>query len=138
MSGSVWKSSVATLGDYIKHLREDGSESDKPCVACESPESDCDGGHHVACHICFDTGYDSTGYACSCTESNTNGWIKCPDSGRICSTASCPNGCKGDGDTEGTTERKQEGGEQGREACVGCIIPCGSPYNCKCIQHSNT
>jgi hypothetical protein len=45
MPRSIRESSVATLGDYIRHLQEVDKQSDKPCVACEPSESSFD-------HIC--------------------------------------------------------------------------------------
>jgi hypothetical protein len=40
VSRSVRQSSVATLGDYIRHLQEVGKQPDQPCVACEPSKSD--------------------------------------------------------------------------------------------------
>jgi hypothetical protein len=39
MPRPVRESSVATLGDYIRHLQKVDKQSDKPCVACEPLES---------------------------------------------------------------------------------------------------
>jgi hypothetical protein len=39
MSRSVRQSSVATLGDYIKHLQEVGKQPDQSCFACEPSKS---------------------------------------------------------------------------------------------------
>ena len=91
MSRSLWSTSVATLGDYIKQLREVDNKRYESNVTCQSNKPNC--------YSCHDTGYDASGYACSCTESD-HGWVKCPDTGRTCSTASCPNGCKGDRDED--------------------------------------
>jgi hypothetical protein len=93
VSRPVRESSVATLGDYIRHLQEVDKQSDKPCVACEPAESSFD-------HICPNNPI----LTCNCTdpkfcaELGDNGWIKCPDSGKLCSVIDCPDGCKGDKD----------------------------------------
>jgi hypothetical protein len=39
VSRSVRESSVATLGDYIRHLQEVGKQPDQSCVACEPGKS---------------------------------------------------------------------------------------------------
>ena len=39
VSKSVRKPTVATLGDYIKHLQEIGKQSDQSCFACEPIKS---------------------------------------------------------------------------------------------------
>lgn len=92
MSRSLWSTGVATLGDYIKQLREIDNKRYESNVTSKSSEPDC--------YACHDTGYDASGYACSCTESHGPRWIKCPDSGRLCSTACCPNQCNGDKDRD--------------------------------------
>lgn len=53
MPRPVWTTSVATLGDYIRQLREKLDEpykSDKsgePCKSCQSDKPDCDGSQHA-------------------------------------------------------------------------------------------
>jgi hypothetical protein len=39
VSRPVRESSVATLGDYIRHLQEIGKQPNQPCVACEPSKS---------------------------------------------------------------------------------------------------
>jgi hypothetical protein len=56
---SVRQSSVATLGDYIRHLQEVGQQPDQPCVACVSPESSFD-------HICPNNPI----LTCNCSDPN--------------------------------------------------------------------
>jgi hypothetical protein len=57
VSESVRKPTVATLGDYIRHLQEVDKQSDKPCVACEPLESGFD-------HICPNNPI----LTCNCTD----------------------------------------------------------------------
>jgi hypothetical protein len=57
MSGPVRESSVATLGDYIRHLQEVDKQSNQSCVACVSPESKFD-------HICPNNPI----LTCNCTD----------------------------------------------------------------------
>ena len=93
--------SMATLGDYIQHLREVDNqsykcdESSQPCIACE-PNKRGESGFQ---HICPNNPILN----CNCSDPkfcaeqpNDNGWIKCPDSGKLCSVIDCPDGCKGD------------------------------------------
>jgi hypothetical protein len=99
VSKPVRESSVATLGDYIRHLQEIGKQPDKPCVACEPLESSFD-------HICPNNPI----LTCNCTDpkfcaelgSNPDNIVdgnkRCPDSGLICNDRVCPNECLGDKD----------------------------------------
>jgi hypothetical protein len=57
VSRPVRESNVATLGDYIRQLQEVDKQSDKPCVACVSPESNFD-------HICPNNPI----LTCNCTD----------------------------------------------------------------------
>jgi hypothetical protein len=101
MSESLRKPSVATLGDYIRHLQEIGKQSDQSCIACEpskSNESNFD-------HICPNNPI----LTCNCTDpkfcaelgndpDSQYGNKRCPESGRICNESVCPNECLGDKD----------------------------------------
>jgi hypothetical protein len=103
VSRSVREPSVATLGDYIRHLQEVGKQSDKPCVACEPLESSqstydhiCPNNPILTCNctdpkFCAELGNDPDG-------NGVDGNKRCPDSGRICNERSCPNECLGDHD----------------------------------------
>jgi hypothetical protein len=98
----VRESSVATLGDYIRHLQEVGKQPDQPCVACESSKSD----QSKFDHICPNNPI----LTCNCTDpkfcaelgSNPDNIVdgnkRCPDSGLICNDRVCPNECIGDKD----------------------------------------
>jgi hypothetical protein len=98
VSRPVRESSVATLGDYIRHLQEVDKQPDQSCVACVSPESNFD-------HICPNNPI----LTCNCTDpkfcaelgSNPDNIVdgnkRCPDSGLICNDRVCPNECLGDG-----------------------------------------
>jgi hypothetical protein len=53
----IRESSVATLGDYIRHLQEVDKQSDKPCFACEPVKSNFE-------HICPNNPI----LTCNCTD----------------------------------------------------------------------
>jgi hypothetical protein len=91
VSRPVRESSVATLGDYIRHLQEVDKQPDKPSESNKPP---------ISCKFCYDIGYDASGQQCTCAEQpiNTDGNKRCPDSGRICNERDCPNECLGDKD----------------------------------------
>jgi hypothetical protein len=57
VSRPVRESTVATLGDYIRHLQKVDKQSDKSCVACEPLESGFD-------HICPNNPI----LTCNCTD----------------------------------------------------------------------
>jgi hypothetical protein len=98
VSRSVRESSVATLGDYIRHLQEVDKQPDQSDVASQSVESSFD-------HICPNNPI----LTCNCSDPNAcaelgndpdnqHGNKRCPDSGRICNDRDCPNECLGDKD----------------------------------------
>jgi hypothetical protein len=99
VSRPVRESSMATLGDYIRHLQEVDKQSNQPCVACEPVESNfshiCPNNPILTCN-CTDPKY--------CAELGSNpdnivdGNKRCPDSGLICNDRVCPNECLGDKD----------------------------------------
>ncbi len=57
VSRPVRESSVATLGDYIRHLQKVNKQPDQSCVACVAPESNFD-------HICPNNPI----LTCNCTD----------------------------------------------------------------------
>lgn len=114
----VRQSSVATLGDYIKHLQEVDRQSNQSNIANQS------------CKHCFGIGYDASGQRCECVDNpnfqhpcpnnpiltcncgnpndcvelgndpdnnHVDGNKQCPDSGKVCNERTCPGQCKGDG-----------------------------------------
>jgi hypothetical protein len=98
VSRSIRESSVATLGDYIRHLQEVDKQSDQSNVANQSVESSFD-------HICPNNPI----LTCNCSDPNAcaelgndpdsqYGNKRCPESGRICHESVCPNECLGDKD----------------------------------------
>jgi hypothetical protein len=90
MPKSIRTTSVATLGDYIQQLREVSNKSNECDKSCQSSKS----------HKCV----SNPNTNCNCTDNNCaqqpndNGWLTCPESGKLCSIIDCPNGCKGDSD----------------------------------------
>lgn len=92
VSQPVRTTRVATLGDYIQQLREVSDKSDQrdeSCFACKPSEPhQCPNNSILTCN-CADDKF--------CAEQpNDNGWLKCPESGKLCSVIDCPDGCKGD------------------------------------------
>jgi hypothetical protein len=100
VSRPVRESSMATLGDYIRHLQEVDKQSDKSCIACEPVESKFD-------HICPNNPI----LTCNCVDPKycaelgsdpdrqlNNGNKLCPKSGKVCNDRVCPNECLGDYD----------------------------------------
>jgi hypothetical protein len=112
VSESVRKSSVATLGDYIRHLQEVGKQPDQPCFACEPSGSDeskfdhiCPNNPILTCNctdpkFCAELGSDPDGTSAkrATTEKGRDGNKRCPESGRVCNDRVCPNECIGDED----------------------------------------
>jgi hypothetical protein len=93
---------VATLGDYIRQLREVDNERNQSCVACVAPESSfqhiCPNNPILTCNCanpnaCPELGADPDG-----ASNGVDGNKQCPDSGKICNERVCPSGtCNGDG-----------------------------------------
>jgi hypothetical protein len=101
VSRSIREPSVATLGDYIRHLQEVNQQPDQSNVAGQSVESS----QSTYDHICPNNPI----LTCNCTDpkfcaelgndpDNIDGNKRCPDSGRICNDRSCPDECLGDKD----------------------------------------
>ena len=101
MPRSVRESSVATLGDYIRHLQEVNQQPDQSCFACEPSKPD----QSKFDHICPNNPI----LTCNCTDpkycaelgadpDSQHGNKRCPESGRICHESVCPNECLGDKD----------------------------------------
>ncbi len=76
----VWHSSLRTLGDYIGRLQEVNEQPHQSYVACVPAQPS----------------YADTNANCGSADTNNTAFIKCPDSGKLCSRIDCPNGCKGD------------------------------------------
>jgi hypothetical protein len=81
------------LGDYIRQLQEVNQQPNQSNVTSKPIESNfshiCPNNPILTCN-CTDPKF--------CAELGDNGWIKCPDSGKLCSIIDCPDGCKGDSD----------------------------------------
>ena len=76
------------MDNNTEHLHKVSNESNQyseSCFACQS-------------HKCV----NNSNTDCNCTpnncaqQPNDNGWLTCPESGKLCSIIDCPNGCKGD------------------------------------------
>lgn len=99
LPGSVWATSVRTLGDYIRHLQEVDEQSDKsnqssePNKSCQSDKqhcsctNDCSGSQHAkqscdepcnqSCSYCGANATNTTDHASRTTEGNESevlGW----------------------------------------------------------------
>jgi hypothetical protein len=101
VSRPIRESSVATLGDYIRHLQEVDKQSNESDITCESSKSN----ESKFDHICPNNPI----LTCNCADPNAcaelgndpdsqHGNKRCPDSGRICHESVCPNECLGDKD----------------------------------------
>jgi hypothetical protein len=100
---------VATLGDYIKQLREidnKRNECDQPNIANQSNQSDNESTSATSAPSSSAISGSNAFTSSDCStdnqfKPNELGNIKCPDSGRICTTTDCPDECRGDTATEG-------------------------------------
>ena len=74
---------------YLREKHNEPNQRDESCFACKPSEShQCPNNPILTCN-CADNKF--------CAEQpNDNGWLKCPDSGKLCSIIDCPDGCKGD------------------------------------------
>jgi hypothetical protein len=77
------------VANNIQYLRQECYKPNESYKSCESNFQ----------HLCPNNPI----LTCNCSDSkfcaelpNDNGWLKCPDSGKLCSTINCPDGCKGD------------------------------------------
>jgi hypothetical protein len=80
VSESIRKPSVATLGDYIRHLQEKLKQSDKPNQPNQS------------CKYCYGIGYDASGQSCECTD-NPNFQHPCPNNPILTCNCGDPKHC---------------------------------------------
>jgi hypothetical protein len=109
VSGPIREPSVATLGDYIRHLQEVGKQPDQSCVSGESIKSGespfehvCPNNPILTCNCanpneCPELGNDPDGSSSSEKEGRDGNKV-CPESGKVCNERSCPNECLGDKD----------------------------------------
>ena len=86
----IWHSNLRTLGDYIGRLQEVNEQSHQSYVACVPAQPS----------------YANNTADCSSANTNSNvgessAFIKCPNSGKLCTRIDCPNGCKGDPTAQG-------------------------------------
>ena len=99
--GPLRSTSVATLGDYIKHLQKidrqsyQSGESGFSHVCPNNPILTCNCANPTDCSELRPDGDQPSGDS---TAKRIDGNKQCPDSGRICNDRVCPNTCQGDHD----------------------------------------
>jgi hypothetical protein len=89
------------MGNNARYVQEVGQQSDQPCVACEPSKSDQSKFDHICPNNPILTCNCSDPNACAelgNDPDNAHGNKVCPDSGKVCNTAVCPNECLGDKD----------------------------------------
>ena len=122
----IWHSSLRTLGDYIGRLQEVNEQSHQSYVACvpaqPSYADTCLGCYPFACAKLDPTSHHF--------ESNNTAFIKCPDSGKLCSRIDCPDGCKGDSPASG-----QSALSSGFSAVSGAVCEAGATAS-QCVSRS--
>ena len=114
----IWHSSLRTLGDYIGRLQEVNEQSHQSYVACVPAQPS----------------YADTA-DCGSADTNSNVgessvFIKCPDSGKLCSRIDCPNGCKGD-----TASQGQSTLSSGSSPVSGAVCETGATAG-ECVSRS--
>ena len=115
-------SNLRTLGDYIRRLQEVDQQSHQSSVACV-PDQPSHANNTADCGS-PDTDTDTD------TNNAEHAFIKCPDSGKLCTRIDCPNGCKGN-----TTASRQGELSSGSSAVVGVICEAGVTAN-QCVSRS--
>ena len=128
----IWNSSLRTLGDYIGRLHKVDQQSHQSYVACVSAQPS------ISCKFCYDIGYDASGQQCTCVNTNasrnntgqSSTFIKCPDSGKLCSRIDCPDGCKGDPPASG-----QSALSSGSSTVSGAVCEAGTAAS-QCVSRS--
>ena len=88
----VWHSSLRTLGDYIGRLQEINEQPHQSYVACVPAQPSY--ADNTASNISAD--HDTRNNA-----RESSAFIKCPNSGKLCTRIDCPNGCNGDPTAQG-------------------------------------
>ena len=88
----IWNSSLRTLGNNARYVQEINQQSHQSYVACVPAQPS----------------YADTNADCGSADTNNasrnnteHAFIRCPDSGKLCSRIDCPNGCKGDPPAQG-------------------------------------
>ena len=129
MPRPIWHSSLRTLGDYIGRLQEVGQQPHQSYVACVPAQPSFE-------HICPNNPI----LTCNCTDpkycaelgdsEQSSAFIKCPDSGKLCSRIDCPSGCKGD-----TTASRQGAISGGSGSVNGAICEAGATAS-QCVSRS--
>lgn len=126
----IWHSSLRTLDDYIGRLHEVNQQPHQSYVACvpaqPSFEHICPNNPILTCN-CTDPKY--------CAELSSNArqsstFIKCPDSGKLCTRIDCSEGCKGD-----STASRQGALSSGSGAVSGTICEAGTTAS-QCVSRS--
>ena len=114
----IWNSSLRTLGDYIGRLQKVNEQPHQSYVACVPAQPS----------------YADNTANCGSTDTNNasrnNAFIKCPDSGKLCTRIDCPNECNGD-----TTAQGQSALSSGSSAVSGTICEAGTTAS-QCISRS--
>ena len=107
----IWHSSLRTLGDYIGRLHEVNQQPHQSYVACVPAQpsyADASPSNFSASHNANrDSGINA---------GQSSSFIKCPDSGKLCTRIDCPNGCKGD-----STASRQSALSSGSSAVSGTV-----------------
>ena len=125
----IWHSSLRTLGDYIGRLHEVDQQPHQSYVACVPAQPS------YADTECGSSGGsdNSASNINANTRNNTREssfFIKCPDSGKICSRIDCPNGCKGD-----STAQRKGALSSGSSAVSGSVCETRTTTN-ECVSRS--
>jgi hypothetical protein len=115
---SIRTASLRTLGDYIGRLQKVNEQSHQSYVAC------------VPAQPSYANNTADCGSADTNNASRNNAFIKCPDSGKLCSRIDCPNGCKGDPPAQG-----QSALSSGSSAVSGAVCEAGTTAS-QCVSRS--
>ena len=115
----IWHSSLRTLDDYIGRLQEVNEQPHQSYVACVPAQPS----------------YANNSADCGSADTNSNvgeysAFIKCPDSGKLCTRIDCPNGCKGDPTAQG-----QSALSSGSGIVSGTVCEAGTTAS-QCISRS--
>ena len=118
---SIRTASLRTLGDYIGRLQEVNQQPHQSYVACVPAQPS----------------YADTNANCGSADTNNASrnnaehiFIKCPDSGKLCSRIDCPNGCNGD-----TTAQRQSALSSGSSTVSGVVYEARTTAS-QCVSRS--